>query len=74
MVDDDRILLKPLQSEQTDPWLQLDDASDRVATLAGDVIRALQDDGEPDREDVEDLRQALDEVEAVLDDVADGGA
>lgn len=74
MATDDRQLLKPQRTEPTEPWLQLDDASDRVVTLAGDVIRSLQDDVEPDREDVEDLRTALDELEAVLDDVADGGA
>jgi hypothetical protein len=69
----DRTLVKPPEEPHEDPALRLDDASDRVVVLAGDVIDQLHGAGDVDQEDVEDLRAALTDAEDVLDEL-DAGA
>jgi len=63
----DRTLVKPPNSEPDTPALTLDDASDRVAVLAGNVMDQLHSEGNVDQEDVDDLRAAIGEVEDVLE-------
>lgn len=67
MSTSDRTLLKPPENRPTDPAEQLDDASDRVIVLAGRVIAQLRADDEPDREDLDDLRAAVDDVDDALE-------
>jgi tetrahydromethanopterin S-methyltransferase subunit B len=70
----DRTLLKPPQRESNDPALRLDDASDRVVVLAGNIIDQIHADvDELDQEDIDDLRTAIDDLEDVLDDVDQEG-
>lgn len=69
----DRTLVKPPEEPHDDPTLRLDDASDRVAVLAGAVIDQMRGAGDVDQEDVEDLRRAVSDVEDVLDEL-DAGA
>lgn len=70
----DRTLLKPPEEQPEDEALRLDDASDRVVVLAGEVIDQLHDDvNDVDQEDVDDLRTAVDDLEDVLEEI-DAGA
>ena len=69
MSTSDRELFKPPHRQPTDPALRLDDASDRVVILAGNVIDRLHADDDPEPEDLADLRTALDDVGDVLDDL-----
>lgn len=62
-------LVKPPEEPYDDPALSLDDASDRVAVLAGEVIDQLPGAGDVNQEDVEDLRRAVSDVEDVLDEI-----
>lgn len=69
---DDHDLLKPPRRQPSDRALRLDDASDRVAVLAGRVIGDLERDPEGlDTEDISQLRDAVIEVEQVLDEIVE---
>lgn len=70
----DRTLLKPPEEQPEDEALRLDDASDRVVVLAGEVIDQLHANvDDVDQEDVDDLRTAVDDLEDVLEEI-DAGA